>query len=248
MFRILTIRKHTARARAAWGLLAWCGGQRGATLLELLVAVVVILMLMGSLSVLVGAAVRSKMIVAVRSSDTETARQTLEWMSERLRNGGLNILPSAQAQTRCQDMVVAQDSSLRPQPDRVYVSGEIINTNTVAGDEVITLGYRLQGGAVIEERSSCVGSWSPSTSQVSDPRVTVTSLAFTYYDRAGDVVTVPTTDVTAIRSIRVIGITLTVRGQEGTSGTQTQTFTRAVMLRNPRPDNNNWLDPQETNP
>ncbi len=248
MFRSLTIHKHTAGARIVYGPLASWGGQHGATLLELLVAVVVILMLMGSLSVLVGAAVRSKMIVAVRSADTETARQTLEWMSERLRNAGLNILPSAQAQTRCQDMVVAQDSSLRPQPDRVYVSGEIINTNTVAGDEVITVGYRLQGGAVIEEQSSCAGAWAPSTAQVSDPRVTVTSLAFTYYDRAGDVVAVPTTDVNAIRSIRTLVITLIVQAQEGTSGTQTQTFTRAVMLRNPRPDSNNWLDPQETNP
>jgi hypothetical protein len=82
------------------------------------------------------------MITSVRSADTETARRTLEWMSERLRNASLYILPSAQAEPRCRDMVVAQDVSLRPTANRIYVSGEIFNTNTVAGDQVITLGYR----------------------------------------------------------------------------------------------------------
>jgi type II secretory pathway component PulJ len=218
------------------------------TLLEVVVAAAVMSMVIGALSLLVGASVRSKTIVAVRSSDTQTARQTLEWMSERLRNAGLNVLPSAQLQVRCRDMVVAQDTSLRPQRDRVYVSGEIFNSNTTAGDEVITLGYRLQNGVLIEERSSCAGAWVPATSGISDPHVTVTDLAFHYFDRVGDEVAVPTTDVDAIRSIRLISVSLTVQAVQGRSGTQTQTFTRMIMLRNPRPDTNAWLSPRETYP
>lgn len=225
-------------------------GQAGVTLIEVLIAVVVMVLVMESLSLLVGAAIRSKMIVVVRAADTETARQTLEWMSERLRNAGLDILPSAQAQARCQDMVVAQDSSLRPQPDSVYISGEILNTNTTAGDEVITLGYRLAGGVMMQDTSSCAGAWSPTSAGLSDPRITVTppsgTSLFRYFTRAGDEVTVPTTDVEAIRSIRIILITLTVQGEQGRSGPQSQTFSRMVMLRNPRPDTNNWLSPTET--
>lgn len=221
-------------------------GQAGNTLLEVLVALTVMAMLVGTLSILVGAAVRGKMIVAVRSADTETARRTLEWMSERLRNAGLNILPSAQSEPRCRDMVVAQVASLRPTADRIYVSGEIFNTDTVAGNEVITIGYRLQGGAVIEESASCAGGWIPVASGVSDPRITVSKLSFRYFTRAGDEVTVPTPNLGDIRSIRTVLVTLTVQGEQGRSGAQTQTFSRMVMLRNPRPDASNWLSPSET--
>lgn len=219
------------------------------TMIELLVALVIMMIVAGSLSTLVGASIRGKVITAARSADTETARQTLEWMSERLRNAGLNIRPSLQSQPRCQDMVVALDAALRPQANRVYVSGEIYNTDTTAGNQVITLGYRLSGGLVVEDTSPCsAAGWAPTTAQVSNPAIVVTGLAFRYYTRNGTDVVVPTTDVTAIREIRMIQVTITVQAVEGTSGAQTQTFTRLVMLRNPRPDTNNWLSPGETNP
>lgn len=229
-------------------------GQAGTTLVEMLVAIVVMAMVLGTLSVLVGAAVRGKMIVAVRSADTESARQTLEWMSERLRNAGLNVYPSAQVELRCKDMVVALDSGLRPRSGSVYVSGEILNADTVAGNEVITLGYRLENGVVVEEKARCAVTWNSSTvssAAVSNPRVPVTALVLRYFTRSGDLVPVPSggqiTDVDEIRSIRLIEITMTVQGEEGRSGQQIQTFTRLVMLRNPRPDMNDWLSPSETN-
>jgi hypothetical protein len=217
-------------------------------LVEILVAMIVMVMIVGSVSLLVGAAIRSKMIVAVRSADTETARQTLEWMSERLRNAGLNVLPSAQAQARCQDMVVALVSALLPRADQIYVSGEILNSDTVAGNQVVTVGYRLQAGAVVEDSSSCAGGWAPITARVSDPRITVTQLLFRYFTRTGAEISMPTSDVETIRGIRAIVASLTVQGEAGRSGVQTQTFSRMIMLRNPRPDTSNWLSPSETNP
>lgn len=221
-------------------------GQGGFTLIEVMVALVIMAFLIGSVAALVGGSVRSKMIVAMRSADTETARQTLEWMSERLRNAGLNIDPDLQP-ALCDDMVVAGIPSLRPTGSQVYVAGEILNTNVVAGDEVVALGFRLSGGLVVEERSGCAV-WLPTAAVLSNPAVTVTALSLRYFERNGAEVTVPTTDEDAIRSIRIIQITLTVQAQEGSSGTQTQTFQRLVMLRNPRPDISNWLAPLETNP
>jgi type II secretory pathway component PulJ len=219
------------------------------SLVEVLVALVIMGIVVGSLSALVGAAVRGRTITAVRSADTETARQTLEWMAERLRNAGLNVRPSLQPQTRCQDMVVAQDAALRPQSSSVHVSGEIYNTDTVAGNQVITLGYRLSGGVVVEDSSPCASlGWAPTTAQVSNPNVTVTALTFRYFTRNGTEVIVPTVDVDAIREIRMLQATITVQDTEGTSGAQTQTFTRLIMLRNPRSDTNNWISPGETNP
>ncbi len=226
-------------------------GGAGFTLTEVVVASVLMLLVIGSLSTLVGAAIRSKLFVAVRSADTETGRQTLEWMSERLRNAGLNVLPSAQPLPRCQDMVVAQrgnllDPDLRPTTGSVYVAGEILNTNTDAGDQVIVLGYRLAGGGIVEDQAPCTGGWTPTTSRVSNPAITITALSFRYFERNGAEVTVPTVDEEAIRRIRMIDVTLTVLGEEGRSGPQTQTFQRLVMLRNPRPDFSDWLSPGET--
>jgi type II secretory pathway pseudopilin PulG len=219
------------------------------TMVEVLVALAIMVVVAGSLATLVGASIRGKVITAARSADTETARQTLEWMSERMRNAGLNIRPALQPQPRCQDMVVAQDAALRPQPDRVYISGEVYNTDTVAGNQVITLGYRLSGGAVLEDTGSCsVAGWAPTTAQVSNPAVVVSGLTFRYFTRNGAEVAVPTTDITAIREIRLIEIAITVQAVQGSSGPQSQTFTRLLMLRNPRPDTNDWISPGETNP
>src|SRR3970040_1981183 len=53
-------------------------GESGMTLLEVLVVIGLMAVLAGSMSAVVGAAVRSKLIVAVRSADASTARQTPE--------------------------------------------------------------------------------------------------------------------------------------------------------------------------
>lgn len=227
--------------------------QAGMSLLEVLVAMALMAIIAGSLSTLVGAAIRSKLIVAVRSSDTETARQALEWMSERLRNAGLNVNPGDAGQSgyplRCKDMVVAQDAALQPTASSVYVSGEILNTTVTSGDEIMTIGYYLGADpetgiqVIMEYRNPCAGG-SLSFTPLTDPRITVTQLAFTYFTDGGVQVT-NLTDVNEIRRIRMIRVALTVQGSQGTSGVQAQSWTRDVMLRNPEPNANSWKNPTE---
>jgi len=220
------------------------------TLMEVLVVMALMAVIAGSLSTLVAAAVRSKLIVAVRAADTETARQTLEWMSERLRNAGLNLRPSAQTEPRCQDMVVAQDAALQPTAGAFYVSGEILNSDTTAGNEVLTLGYSVGPDpvtgtpVVLEYQQPCLAGAVGTTVPLSDPRVRVTTLAFDYFSGSGLRVT-DLTNPAEIRRIRLVRITLTVQGAQGASGTQAQTWTRAIMLRNPEPNANDWVNPNE---
>ncbi len=220
------------------------------TLLEVLVVIGLMAALAGSMSALVGVAVRSKLIVAVRSADTETARQTLEWMSERLRNAGLNLVPGEQSEARCRDMVVAQDAALQPTAGAIYVNGEILNSDTVAGNEVMTIGYRLGTDAitgnqvVLEYEQPCAAGAAPVTIPLSDPRVSVTSLTLEYFSSSGLRIT-DLTNIGQIRSIRLVRVSLTVRGSQGQSGVQTQTWTRDVMLRNPEPNANDWKNPNE---
>ncbi len=235
---------------AGWRPRGYCRGESGLSLLEVLVVIGLMAALAGSMSALVGVAVRSKLLVAVRSADTETARQTLEWMSERLRNAGLNLVPGEQPEVRCRDMVVAQDAALQPSAGAIYVNGEILNSDTVAGNEVMTIGYLLGNDpttgtpVVLEYQQSCVPGFLPATIPLSDPRVVVTSLTFDYFSSAGLRIT-DLTNPTEIRRIRLIRILLAVQGEEGQSGVQTQTWTRDVMLRNPEPNANDWKNPNE---
>src|SRR5262252_5151280 len=119
------------------------GEEHGLTVLEVLVGIAVMAIVGGAISLLVGAAIQAKLISSVRSSNTETARSTLEWMTERIRNAGLDLQPSAQTQLRCKDMVVAQDPTLLPTTTSIYVSGNMLNAVTVQPYSDITIGYYL---------------------------------------------------------------------------------------------------------
>jgi Tfp pilus assembly protein PilW len=227
--------------------------EQGLTVLEVLIGIAIMAVVGGAISILVGSAIQAKTISSVRSSDTETARSTLEWIAERLRNAGFNLQPGAQTQLRCKDMVVAQDSALLPTTTSVNVSGEVLNTNTVAGDEDATVGYYVgsdpvTGAAVVMEYyQPCSGgatSIAANSHPLSNPKLTIVSLLFQYFDATGTPVT-NLTSPASIRNIRIITVALTVQGSEGRSGIQLQTLRRYVTLRNPEPNANNWLDLNE---
>jgi prepilin-type N-terminal cleavage/methylation domain-containing protein len=228
-------------------------GQRGMTMTEILVGAAIMAVVAGTVAALLGVAVQSKMIGTVRSGDTETARTTLAWMAERLRNAGLNLRPTAQVHPRCRDRVVAQDAGLLPTARSVYVSGEVLKTNPVAAAEVVTVGYYLATDSdtgnqvVMEYKQPCVsGATSLSTysARLSNPKLNVTGLTFQYYDAGGMEIT-SLTSSTEIRKIAAIKILLTVQGAEGRSGPQKETLARSVVLWNPEPNTNNWVNPNE---
>ncbi len=225
-------------------------GQQGLTLTEVLVGMAIMAVVTSTIAILVGAAVRSKMIINTRSADTETARVTLAWMAERLRNAGLNLPPNAQSQPRCKDRVVTQEAALLPTATSVYVSGEILNTNTAAGDEDLTIGYYVApdpvtGNRVVMEYKQPCASGTTSiprySARLSNPNVSVTDLTFQYFDASGTAIA-DLTSTTQVRGIVAIKISLTVRGAEGASGTQTQSLARSVLFWNPEPNANNWAD------
>lgn len=223
------------------------------TVLEVMVGIAIMGIVGGSISILVGTAIKAKLISSVRSSNTETSRSTLEWMTERLRNAGLNLQPSVQTELRCQDLVVAQDATLWPTATSVFVSGEMLNTNAVSGDEDATIGYYLgtdpvTGATVVMEYnqpcSAGAAQIATYSHPLSSPRLQVLGLSFQYFDAAGRTVTNLTSAV-SIQTIRVINVSVTVQGSEGRSGVQTQTLARIVVLRNPEPNANNWLNVNE---
>jgi len=227
--------------------------QQGLTVVEIIVASALMGIIAGAISFMIGAAVQSKMISAARSNDTETARRTLEWMSDRLRQAGFNVKPSAQIQLRCKDRVVAQDATLLPTANSVYFSGELLKTDTQAGDQVATFGYYLAADpgtgnrVVMEYNQPCSAGAtliSAYSNRLSNPKINVTNLTFQYFDANGNAVT-NLTSPAAIRTIQLVSVSLTVQGLEGTSKTQTQTVSRSVMFWDPDPTANNWVDVNE---
>jgi Tfp pilus assembly protein PilW len=227
--------------------------QQGLTVVEILVASALMAIVTGAVALLIGTSVQSKVISATRSADTQTARATLAWMSDRLRHAGFNTLPSAQSQLRCKDRVVAQDASLLPTANSVYVSGEIWNTNTTAGDENVTVGYYLStdpvtGNQVVMEYNQPCSSGSTAiatySKRLSNPKISVTNLAFQYFSSTGTAIT-NLTSPTQIRLIQIISISMTVLGKEGRSGQQTQVFNRYVLFWDPEPSANTWVDVNE---
>jgi Tfp pilus assembly protein PilW len=227
--------------------------QQGLTVVEILVTSALMAIVTGAIAMLIGTSVQSKMISAARSADTQTARATLAWMSDRLRHAGFNVQPSAQSQLRCKDRVVAQDPSLLPTTNSVYVSGEIWNTNTTAGDEDVTIGYYLAadpvtGKQVVMEYNQPCSSGSTAiatySTRLSNPKISVTSLAFQYFAANGTAIT-NLTSPAQIRLIQIISISMTVLGTEGRSGQQTQVFKRYVLLWDPDPNLNTWVDVNE---
>jgi hypothetical protein len=224
------------------------------TIMEILVGMTIMAIAAGAIAFLIGAAVQAKMITAVRAGDTESVRESLGRMAERLRNGGFNIkLPSAQP-NRCWDRVVALDASLTPSANRLYVSGEILKTDTVAGDQLATIGYYVgadpvTGVQVVQEYyQTCAGgatNVAANSTPLSNPRIPVTNLTFTYYDSGGTLLTPPLTTA-QIQSIVFAKISMTVQASEGTSKMQTATLSRYIMFREPEPNANNWQDINET--
>jgi len=229
--------------------------QAGMTIMEILVSMSIMAVAAGAIAFLVGAAVQAKMITAVRAGDTESVRESLGRMAERLRNAGLNINPTSFTGTivRCADRVVAQDATLYPTANSVYVSGEILNTNAIAGDEVATIGYYLgadpvTGVQVVKEYyQTCSGATNiaANSTPLSSPKIPVTNLAFTYYDSSGAQVTNLTSTAT-IQTIWAIKISMTVTATQGRSGSQTATLSRYVAFRAPEPHaNTGWVDQNE---
>lgn len=232
--------------------------QAGMTIIEILVGMSIMVIAAGAIAFLVGAAVQAKMITAVRAADTESVRETLGRIAERLRNAGLNINPASWTGTvvRCADRVVAQDATLAPTASSIYVSGDILIPigGAPGGPYMATIGYQLGADPVtgsqivMEYYQTCAGATNiaANSTPLSNGRVPVTSLAFTYYDVNGALVSSPFTTA-SIQSIWAVKISMTVTASQGRSGTQTATLSRYVVFRDPDPQKNlNWVDPNES--
>ena len=240
--------------------------QRGLTVVEILVASALMMIIAGAIAILMGAAVQSKMISAGWSTDTQSARITLSWMSDRIRQAGVNVDPAVQKlspysyTSRCWDRVVAQDAAMLPvttpstaNTNGLYVTGEIPYTGgTTPGTNLRTIGYYLKtdagtGNTVIMEYnelcSTKTDNISGSSTRLSNPKINVTQLTFSYYDANGNQVTNLTTAST-IQGIQVIGISLKVQSTEGKYGKQTEVYlSRYVRLWDPEPTLNSWVEP-----
>ncbi len=241
--------------------------QRGLTVLEILVASTLMIIVAGAISTLIGASVQAKMISAGWTNDTQSARKTLAWMADRVRQAGFNVDPKETSPvnqvgypTRCRDRIVAQDSTMYPTTSAVYFSGEIPFVSGSPGSSLTTIGYYLgtdatTGNAVIMEYNQICSAGADNiagnSTELSNPKSNVTNLTFSYYDSNGSPITGASLSTpSSIQKIAIVGIALTVQTTEAKYGKQTEVYLqRYVRLWDPEPNannsNNGWVDQNE---
>ena len=212
-------------------------GERGLTLIEVLAAMTVGTLVLSSVYLAVGTAVRSRLLVQSTLHNQQHGRLIVQWMGDRIRQAGYAVTPSSSI-PRCRDALVVEDGAYTPTASALYFNTDLANDGTPE-----TIGFRLdtesvgvQSIAVVQQSGTdCAAGATEQLANVTDPTsVQIVSLTFTYYNASGAEVTDLVTPA-SIRSIRMVRITLVERASAGAAGTRDQTWTLMVNLRNPDP-------------
>ncbi len=212
-------------------------GERGMSLLEVLAALTIGSLLMSTVYLAIGTAVRSRLLVDSTIRNQQHGRLVVQWLGDRIRQAGYAV-DTGSVLPRCRDAIVVEDATLLPTATRLY-----FNTDVAVDTISETIGYRIgtevvSGSPVnvLEQLvTNCTSGATTQTSSITDPTsIAVVSLTFTYYNVAGAVVTDLVTP-SSIRSIRMVRITLVERANAGAQGPRDQTWSTMVQLRNPDP-------------
>lgn len=186
------------------------GGQKGITLLELLIFSAIFVTALGAVYLMYFTS-HTTFIRGVNKSDLQqNARVAMEMMARELRMAGYdpsNAIPLQGSQTAIQ----AASAS-----DITFIAD-------VTGDNVSDwVRYRLQGNQVIRETSSWVGgAWTPNPAAQGELADSVSALSFAYYDGSNTV-------TATLASVRRITIGVTV---QNTAARKTETFPLTIDLR-----------------
>lgn len=216
------------------------GSERGMTLVEVLAALAVGSLVMATIYLAMGTAIRSRLLVESTVHNQQHGRLVIQWVADRLRQAGYAVSP-ASAIPRCRDAIVAEDGALTPTPTRLYFNTDLDGVGF--GNPTQTIGFRLGtetvGGTSVnvvqESVTDCTDGALERVASLTDPTsVAIASLTFEYYNSSGAVVVNPTTPA-AIQSIRMVRITMVEQAAAGALGSREQTWTVLVNLRNPDP-------------
>ncbi|MGH2371859.1 MAG: PilW family protein, partial [bacterium] len=200
--------------------------ERGTSLIEVLAALTIGTLLMSTIYLAIGTAVRSRLLVDSMIHNQQHGRLVVQWLGDRIRQAGYAV-NTGSALPRCRDAIVVEDAAYTPTATRLY-----FNTDVAVDGTSETIGYQIgtevvNGSPVnvVEERvTNCTVGASTQTSSVTDPTsIAILSLTFTYYNVSGAVVTDLVTPG-SIRSIRMVRITLAERANAGAQGPRDQTW------------------------
>ncbi len=212
-------------------------GERGLTLIEVLAALAIGSLVLSTIYLALGTAIRSRLLVASTLQSQQHGRLVVQWLGDRVRQAGYAVNYNSPI-PRCRDALVVEDGSLNPASAALY-----FNTDLAGDGTVETIGFRLGtetvGGATVnviqQSVTDCTSGAAEQVASITDPTsVSIVSFAFTYYNGSGGQVT-DLVSPTSIRSIRMIRIALVERVSAGAQGTRDQTWTMTVSFRNPDP-------------
>lgn len=208
------------------------------TLVEVLATLAIGTIVLSSMYLAMGTAVRSRVKVGLTIHNQQHGRLAIQWMSDRLRQAGYGV-DTASPLPRCRDALVVEDAGLQPTATRIFFNTDLDGPGALPTQTIgFYQGTEFVAGAAVpvllQSVADCTTGAGTTAGSLMDPSsVRVLSLQFQYYDAAGAVVT-DLTSPAGIRSIRRVRITLQMRAA-GPRDVEDQTWQTTVTLRNPEP-------------
>lgn len=200
-------------------------GARGATLIELLTAIVIGTLVLGILYMLIDAAARSRAVVDARAADAEQGRQALAWVGDRLRQAGYDPLAV------CPEGLILAGSG--GGFDERLAFRATIDEAATPRRRIYT--FYLEDGTIWQETRSedsadaCGGETArtvpdPNRTALTEPIVETFSLQ--YFGADGQPATAP-------QAVRSVGITIRLGAPSTAGRLEAQTFQSTVTIRGP---------------
>lgn len=199
------------------------------TMVEVVAALAITVLAFASIHLTVGTAVLGKVLTSTTVGKRQQARQVVQWIADRVRQAG--YLAATSSLPRCQDKIATQSPYL-PTTSQLYITADVDNDGAPE-----TRGFRLETVSGVPAITETVIPCTAGATSTDEPITSLTSvqaqtLTFGYYDASGTAVT-SLTSPTAIRTIRLVTVTVTLQATAGAQGPTTQTWTTSIDLRNP---------------
>ncbi len=194
----------------------------GFSLIEMLIAMTIVIVLMGIVSVIFSRALGVKRRESSRTDALTSAQAALNVMSREIANSGYGLADNFST-VHNNGIVIADSNSTR-----LRVRSNTVNTNTTTSDvgEDVTYYFDSTAQSIVRHDPA----QSPSTTYLVNR---ISSVSFVYYNYTGSsstptTTTVPTADTSRVR----ITVTVQLEAVQGQVNGQSVTLTSDVTLRN----------------
>ena len=198
--------------------------ESGFTILEMLIAMTIIIVLMGAVSLLLSRALGVRSRESSRTDALTSAQAALNVMSREIGNSGYGLADDSNIDAVHNNGIVLADSD----SSKLRIRSNVVNTNTTTSDigEDVTYYYDASAKSIVRHDPA----QNPTTTYLVNR---ISSVAFEYYNYTGSsstptITTTPTTDTSRVK----ISVVVNLEAVQGQPNAQQIKLSTEVTLRN----------------